>query len=78
MTPDRHASYCEGYHLDSVSCREATDIRKEEARNPWNCWAEGSSGYHRFDGDRTPNMACQYGCGRTWGELEADLKRPTE
>lgn len=70
-----HEPYCEGGHVASISCADATAWREHERANPWHCWS-GRSGYHMFGGesDPPPDQKClNEGCDRTWGELEVTL-----
>lgn len=71
-----HEPGCEGWHTQDINCATITRIRARVAADIWHCPASGT--YHSFGGAEPgdPNMPlaamCRYGCGRTWGELEAE------
>ena len=64
-----HDPDCPGGHTSDISCADVAKWRAEALANPWNCFGEGSSGYHRF-ATSGPEAVCEHGgCGRTRAEL---------
>lgn len=64
-----HELYCDGGHVQSVTCAQVATWRRDAARDPWRCWhnpGEGQLG-HWFQGQDT----CRYdGCGQKLSELK--------